>query len=221
MTQHTSPTARRILTIVATGLIAAAITLPTVRLAAAADTASEAAPAAPAAPAEPTPSAEEQEIIDWAFGLYEAAGLQLPDVAIGFYTTKEPCHGFKGYYEPREDGPDMVRVCDWHDKATLRDAWRRKTIVHELAHSWTHATLTLDERQAFADHRGVDTWNDYGYQWEDRANEHASEIITWALLDRPVRIDSRIGSDTCDELADGYRFLTGTEPANGLLQSCN
>ncbi len=70
----------------------------------------------------PAPSTEEQEIVDWAFGLDEAAGLHLPEVEIGFHVTDAPCRGFRGYYEPRTEGPDMITVCSWHERDVLRDA---------------------------------------------------------------------------------------------------
>lgn len=206
-------TRKTILSIVAAGITAAAITVPVL-------TASATAPATPA-PAvetripEPTPTAEEQELIDWALGLYEDAGLELPELEIGIYDTKDACEGNKGTYRPQPAGPAKVRVCDWHEKATLRDAWRRKTLVHELAHAWAHENLDDEHEHELVEHRGLDSWNDRDAAWETRGTEHAAEIITWGIIDQRMRVDSRIDGTSVEELTEAYELLTGMAPTNG------
>ena len=69
-------------------------------------------------------------------------------------------------------------------------------------------------------HRGLRSWNDFDEAWEHRANEHAAEITTWGVIDQPMRFDPRIENAGCDEMAEAYRLLTGSEPENGLAFDC-
>ena len=213
----TPRTRTAILSIVVAGIAVAAIVFPALT--------ASGATAAPVTEtvervAEPTPSVEEQAIIDWALGLYAEAGLELPAVEIGFYDTKDACEGSKGTYRPQADGIARVRVCDWHERAMLRDAWRRKTLVHELAHAWAHLNLEDAVEIEFTEARGLDTWNDRSVAWEQRGTEHAAEVITWGLMDQRMSVDVRIDDTGCDTLTGAYEMLTGTTPVNGPTHNC-
>jgi hypothetical protein len=206
---------KTILLIVATGIALTAVTFPI-----ATATASN-SPAAAARVPEPTPTSDEQAIIDWAFALYADAGLELPDIEIGFYRTKDACEGSKGTYRPQPDGPAIARVCDWHEKPAMRSAWRRRTLIHELGHAWADHNLNEHQEAEYVEHRGATHWNDRTQPWETRAAEHAAEILTWGIIDQRMRVDFRIEFETsCDELADSYRLLTGLEAVNGLAHNC-
>lgn len=200
---------------VAAGIAAAATTVPGATVSADAPVALAAVGVAETQTPEPAPTAEEQQIIDWALRLFEEAGLQLPRLEIGFYDTKDACGGNKGTYRPQPIGVARVRVCDWHDRETLREAWRRKTLVHELAHAWAHHNLDDEHRQEFVEHRGLDHWNDRDEAWQTRGTEHAAEVITWGIIDRPMRVDVRIEATRVEQLTEAYELLTGATPMNG------
>ena len=104
---------------------------------------------------------------------------------------------------------------------------RKQTLLHELAHAWTDVRLSEELRTAFVRLRGVRSWDDRNDPWELRGTEHAAEIITWALMDRPIHVPTYPGSPDAepiyrllsipnsdvDSLAFGYQLLTGSFPA--------
>ena len=114
----------------------------------------------------------------------------------------------------------VVTVCALYDNPSVQDAWRRHALLHELAHAWADLHLTDDERQAFVEMRGATTWRDRDAAWEDRATEHAAEIIAWAVADYPLFPHIGLADRTCDSFAAGYEFLTGTQPPHGHPDYC-
>lgn len=59
--------------------------------------------------------------------------------------------------------------------------------------------------------RGLDTWDSHDVDWAQRGAEHAAEIITWGIFDRPMPAITLPDTD-CDSLQTGYLLLTGTAP---------
>jgi len=219
----TTTTRKTILSIVAAGITAAAITIPAVTAGA------EQAPATPVAepliveaPATEPPaySPDEQAIVDWAYGLYGDNGMDLPTVIISFHRTKDNCRGHKGLHTVDGEGTSIIEICDWSEKDSLRDAWRRKTVMHELGHAWARQNLTAEQQAEFSSSRGLEGWRPEGSEWQDRGTEHAAEIVAWGLMDTTVRVDSRIDNSSCNELAESFTELTGLEATNGLTHSC-
>ncbi|MFQ5968079.1 MAG: hypothetical protein ACE5MI_10775 [Acidimicrobiia bacterium] len=156
---------------------------------------------------------EQEELVRWALWRFSAAGLELPEVDIFFQNDTMSCGGRQGLYHT--------------ETATLYLCTPRKqTILHELAHAWTEAQLSEERRTGFVEFRGVRSWDSRSDPWELRATEHASEIITWALMDRPIHVPTQpagpggetifqllsIPKSDVDALALGYEFLTGTLP---------
>ena len=145
-------------------------------------------------------SPEQRELAAWAVGRFEAVGLVLPEIEVRFHDHRSGCHDRSAYYE---DG--VVDMCREH-----LDLMTARTMVHELAHAWVDANLTAADRDAFLELRGLETWNDWGVDWDLRGYEHAAEIIAWGLGDQsdgtraPSVPDNEPGA-----LAEAFEFLTG------------
>ena len=85
-----------------------------------------------------------------------------------------------------------------------------ETILHEIAHAWAAHNLSDDQRQAFVDLRGLDTW--FGdAPWHERGSEQAAVIIAWGLGEtsrRPTWMPNR----DLDSLTKAFNQLVGTDP---------
>lgn len=155
----------------------------------------------------------------WAHQRFAAAGLKPPEIDIAFHDDAEACEGNMGTVRISEDGDPILRVCADHDKPQVRRSWRRRTLIHELAHLWEARTLDDEDRTALMELRGLTAWNDRSTPWADRATEHAAEIITWGIGDPAWRFDARPQS-SCEEMAAGYELLTGTTAPRILQEGC-
>lgn len=145
-------------------------------------------------------------IVDWAVERYGLAGLALPDSEIHFHPfepSKQDCSGYGGYYTAR-DGNLRIDMC------AVGVPSRRRILLHELAHAWAHEHLSDDQRQAFVADRGLAAWNDRGADWDERATEHAAEIITWGL-DSRCKPHEMIENDAAS-LEAAFVLLTGVSP---------
>ena len=167
----------------------------------------------------PQLSIAEQEMVEWAKGLFDAAGLRLPEVVVSFHDNAEGCHGTKGRWERADGIADRVMVCNTHDNPQLQDERRRRTLVHEFAHAWAASALDEAAENRFLRLRGLTEWNDGSQKWNKRGAEHAAEIISWGVIDEKMHL-GRFGPRTCPALASAYYLLTGTQPATGLEESC-
>jgi hypothetical protein len=166
-------------------------------------------------------TSEDLEDLAWAQARLSAAGLEVPEMDIEFHDDAEPCEGNMGTMRTADDGSPVLRVCADHDKPDVRRSWRRRTLVHELAHAWEARTLEDATRRAFLELRGLTEWNDRSMPWSQRGIEHAAEIITWGIGDPQWRFDARPQS-SCAEMAAGYELLTGTTaPRLSLEPSCD
>jgi hypothetical protein len=116
-----------------------------------------------------------------------------------------------GLFVPGE--PSTVHLCA---TGSLDSLAVRRTALHELAHAWAHENLDGDARDRFAAFRHLDGWNAAHLAWEERASEHAAEIVVWALLEEdvpPVRLPDRDPA----ALDEAYHVLTGTAPPLRVL----
>jgi len=152
----------------------------------------------------------EREMIEWAHGLFEKAGLRLPPVLIRFHNDEGPCEANMGILRYLADGSPIIRVCADHDEPQVRDHWRRQSLLHELAHAWEMAELDDATRRRFERLRDLNHWNDRAEEWSARATEHAAEIITWGLIDFTWRF-VKIPDNSCDDFRIGYEVLTGSQ----------
>ena len=83
-----------------------------------------------------------------------------------------------------------------------------RVLIHELAHAWTFEHLGARDRTAFALMRELPTWDEPAHDWEDRAMEHAAEIITWAVLGLPPE-EILVSPRDPESLQFAYGYLLG------------
>ena len=163
-------------------------------------------------------TATDRALMDYGKAQFTAAGLEYPeDVVATFHDDGEACGGQDGRFR-HIDGVDRIWICKTHENPEIREVWRKRTLIHELAHVWESRTLDDSERAAFLELRGLDTWNDSSHGWSQRGAEHAAEILTWGLLDESFQY-VLIPDHGCDAFAEGYELLTGLQPLTGL--GCN
>lgn len=148
----------------------------------------------------------QQEQIDRAIEMFEAAGLDLPPIIIRFSEGTEDCEGNLGIYRPQpRDQPDVITVC----------AKMRITLIHELAHAWDVHSLDDERRQRFLRHWGLDNWNDKDESWYDRGSERAADTIAYTLLQTEPTDNPDILRYVC-----GYSVLTGQALPEPARENC-
>jgi hypothetical protein len=141
------------------------------------------------------------ELVRWAVSRYERAGLRLPPVAVVFHDDEIDCHARRGYYLS-----GRVDLCTG-DRV---DPQVRDTFLHELAHAWTEANLTLADTTAFLRLRSLSSWNSGDEIWPRRGFEQAAEVISWSLGERIL--SPEIPDHEPAEMFSAYEILTGIEP---------
>lgn len=125
---------------------------------------------------------EDEEIFSWAVGLFDDAGLALPDFTAAFHTTPEPCRGHMGLHV-RTSEATTINICATHEREILRDGWRRRTLIHEMAHAWIDQYVPQTTLDTFMHLRGVSVWEDHTIAWQDQGAEHAAEALMFGLQD--------------------------------------
>jgi hypothetical protein len=174
----------------------------------------------PDVPVQVVGSASDIADLAWAQSRFATAGLDTPEIGIEFHDAPEPCDGNMGTVRTSASGTLILRVCADHPKPSVRQSWRRRTLVHELAHVWEAQHLDGATRDAFMELRGLHEWNNRSLPWAERATEHAAEIITWGIGDPSWRFDARPQS-SCDEMAAGYHLLTGSAAPREDIEGCD
>lgn len=153
-------------------------------------------------------SADEQRLVDWAFGRFAAAGLAAPRVDIVFHADRADCDGLAAYAASGPSGSGEIHLC------TERQPWTlvsRRVLLHEMAHAWAATALEAATRFAFLTNRALPSWDDPNTPWELRGTEQAAEIIAWGLLDEEIRVVAIPDTDP-QRLLAGYVLLTGARP---------
>jgi hypothetical protein len=186
------------------------------------------APLASLAPPTAAPDAREvlleghrgpdRELIEWAIGRFDEVGLEVPGVRIVVDPADELCAGVHGRFVAGDRDPKIV-LCLEHRESYEAVLYRRRTMMHELAHAWDHATLTEQDRLALQPLLGVDTWYGGTHQWEDRGAERLAETLVWGFYDqlrRPVLID--VG---CGELHRDFVAITGHRALGPTASVCD
>jgi hypothetical protein len=162
-------------------------------------------------------SAVEWNAVQWAVERFESAGLELPTVSISFSADSDDCAGEQGVYRLRS-GEHFVVVCGPEREGAAIDHRRRRTLLHELAHAWDHATLTDAERRNLQYHFGAGDWYAPDRPWEERPVEQIAETLTWGLLDqrrRPLLIDR-----PCWDVHADFRAVTAHRPLGPIEPLC-
>jgi hypothetical protein len=192
---------------------------PTERTTARAQSQQEPDPTEAAPIVAPKLSVPEQEMVEWAKGLFEAASLRLPTVIVSFHDDTTACHGTEGRWEHAEGSVDRVRICTTHEKAHVQDEWRRRTLIHELGHAWAAENLDDASMDRYMVLRGLTSWNNTTQEWGTRGTEHAAEIISWGVIDQRIHL-WKLPDATCPAMTAAYRLLTGMAPSTGIETSC-
>jgi hypothetical protein len=141
-------------------------------------------------------------LTEWALGRFVGAGLDLPRISLAFHDEKEPCQGQNGYFHPGD--PYRIDICGFNWDRFLMTP--RKVILHEMGHVWAHENLDAGTRQEFIEMRDLEIWEDRSAPWAEQGQEHAAEILAWALMDEEISTNS-IGGSRLEELAAAYSFL--------------
>jgi hypothetical protein len=144
------------------------------------------------------PTSRAQEMIAWAVGRFDDAGLQLPDLQISFPAQ---CDGKKALYHV---GRRSVDFCYNMNKTT---------VLHEFAHAWDDTSDSVD-RSAFMKLRGLTVWwGGTAMPSDQQGSEHLAEIIAWGLLDVDTRSVPQLPRNSVEELTKAFVMLTrGVEP---------
>jgi hypothetical protein len=96
----------------------------------------------------------------------------------------------------------------------------KAAMLHQLAHlyladpnypRWEDALTGPTRTEPYRTARGL-TWLDPDEPWKAQASQLAAETLVWGLMDQPYRVDQRMGSPSCADLAHDFAVLTGATP---------
>lgn len=155
---------------------------------------------------------ELDELVRWALGRFERAGLAVPAPTRVSFPPSERCRrAASGLAVDTGDGV-QVQLCFGTEALGPGAASNAPfTLLHELGHVWAAQNLAEGERAAFVAWRGLEAWRDPEAGWAEQGSEHAAETIAWGLMDHPVDV-ARLPDAGCDRLSEGFHMLTGLEP---------
>lgn len=127
---------------------------------------------------------------------FQGQGLMLPDMHVVFDEVDDPnaCKGHLGLFS-RGATPLRLTVCS--DLEFV--------VTHEFAHAWIDVHLDETARTAYADARGLETWNGREVEWRLRGVEDAAFVIQQNLMG----MGAGTGSDAVMDRIDAYEVLTG------------
>jgi hypothetical protein len=166
---------------------------------------------------EPPLTPDQHELVDWARGRFDAAGLELPPVTVRFDSTRELCKMQFGLFEQDEFGY-RITICTFDGDTFGAELARRRTLLHEFAHVWDAENLTDADRDVLIDRFGVDAWIDGADDWDERGIEHFAETFVFGLLDQPRRsLEIEV---ECPEVAATFESITGVAPLGPGLPWC-
>ncbi|HUL84104.1 MAG TPA: hypothetical protein VLX89_01130 [Actinomycetota bacterium] len=146
-------------------------------------------------------SPNELDLVRWAIGRYDRAGLALPPLEFAFHVDVSGCEGRTGLYHS-----GIVDLCP-----VVINPTTQHTVLHEMAHAWTETNDGAAVRARFLKLRDLDTWNSWDEPWPDRGWEQAAEAISWTIGDRTLPLWSLPHHDPTQILA-AYTVLTGRRP---------
>ena len=147
-------------------------------------------------------SPKELDLVRWAIGRYDRAGLALPPLEFAFHADVSGCQGRTGLYHS-----GIVDLCP----GLVINLTTQHTVLHEMAHAWSETNVGDAVRARFLALRHLDTWNSWDEPWADRGWEQAAEVISWTIGDRTLSLWSIPRHDPTQILA-AYTMLTGRRP---------
>lgn len=118
--------------------------------------------------------AAEQQVVLAAVERFVSASMELPDLDIRIHDDFSGCDGHHGLYH-REGDIAVIDLCS--DRELL--------VFHEIGHAWEQFTLDNDDRAAFLDQVGAESWSDRAIDHGSRGAEIAADSIAYALIHRP------------------------------------
>lgn len=171
-------------------------------------------------PLGPSPSLEvngataaERAVTEWAIDRFDLAGLTLPNITLHFRGDHE-CGGAAGLYR---HATATVTVCNrgGHDNPP------RQVLLHELAHAWSLHTMDDGDIAEFLADQDLDDWIDSDAMYWRQGAERVAEYVAWGLQDSADEERSIwTYGKACDDLADAFRLVTGSEPLNASPGYC-
>lgn len=135
---------------------------------------------------------------------FEAAGLDLPNLEIRFFTDDETCGAEHGLFYTSDDA--------WHIHICPTEV--DSVYEHELAHAWELAHVTDAQRRAFMRMRGYTSWSDGDLPWGERGVEGAASVIERGVAGLPL--PPVLGREEVSRMR-AYELLTG-RPAPVLVE---
>ena len=144
--------------------------------------------------------AEHEELVRWAYGRYEHAGLRVPPTDVHFHPDTSGCYGHLA-----SEWNGRVDICVVIVSEIARDA-----LLHEMGHAWIAENVSAEVRERFLRMRGLTAWNDPNVIWDERGFEHAAETLTWALGNR--WLEPGIPDHDPGSLTAAFELLTGRLP---------
>lgn len=130
-----------------------------------------------------------------AFEAFRDAGLELPDLEIGFFPDETSCGGSHGRFGASED-VWRIRIC-----STEMDS----VYEHELAHAWELANVTDRQREEFMSLRQYSNWADRDRPWRERGVEGAALVIQQGVAGLPL--PPALGREAISRL-EAFELLT-------------
>jgi hypothetical protein len=146
-----------------------------------------------------TETEEQRELVTWALGRFETAGLELPPIEINLHTDRAECGGNNGSLTDLNGAGYVIHSCGVDF-----------TLLHELAHAWDMHSLDDETRERFLGIADADTWNN-SEDWNLAGGEHAANVIAWGLMDERIN-QTRTRPYDHDSMLEGFDILTGSEP---------
>ena len=160
-------------------------------------------------------SESRRALVEWALERYAEAGLPEPVPRTISFPPSVECVIYEGLATDTGDGVDLDLCFGEEETCTGDDCHpstaAKSTLLHELGHVWTVQYADAEARDAFLAARGLEVWSGEGVDRDHLGTEHAAEILAWALLDEPTWA-ARLPDNDCEDLAAGFRALTGVEP---------
>lgn len=147
-----------------------------------------------------TETNEQLDLVNWALGRFELAGLDLPPLTINTHSERADCNGLNGYLAHAASGEYIIHACGVDF-----------TLLHELAHAWDMHSLSDETRDEFLREAAhATTWTNTD-SWLLAGGEHAANVIAWALMGERIN-QTRTRPYDHNSMLAGFKILTGGTP---------
>ena len=141
-------------------------------------------------------SLDQIEQLEQAVAAFEDAGLELPPVDVWFPDEPDSCHHSHGLFTASEEIM-QIWIC------STESEW---VYLHELAHAWERANVTVEQRLAFLELLGLKHWRSRDVPWSERGVERAAVVIQQGLAG--LSLPPVISNEMVSRLK-GFEILTG------------